>query len=268
MTVWRREPEVEPAAVGMDGALLEEMAGRFGEAAERGGLFSGAQMALYRHGRLVLDVGGGVARRRTGAPVTPETLFVIFGSTKGPAALAMWMLHERGAFDFDDPVVTYWPSFASQVPEKAAVTIRHVMGTAAAFPRTRVRFTARWWGDRRALIRAMEEAPLRWTPGEANGYHALNFGWVLNEPASAPTPGAATSAASLREEAFAPLASPTPTWACPMTRRWRSVSPGWREPEEALGRRRGRRGGGRRDGGRDMAFRSEVGEERHQRRRS
>src|SRR5215217_6812239 len=128
MAVWRREPEVEPATAGVDGAVLDEMAERFTEAAERGELFTGAQMAVYRDGRLVLDVGGGMARPRVGVPVTPETMFVIFSSTKGLAALAMWMLHDSGAFDFDDPVVKYWPTFDSQIPEKAKVTIRHVMG--------------------------------------------------------------------------------------------------------------------------------------------
>src|SRR5579875_3066783 len=115
MAMWRQEPEVDPAAVGMSGAVLDQMAERFAEATDRGELFSGAQMAVYRNGRLVLDVGGGVARGRTGLPVTPETMFVIFSSTKGMAALGIWLLHERGAFDFDDPVVKYWPSFADQV---------------------------------------------------------------------------------------------------------------------------------------------------------
>jgi CubicO group peptidase (beta-lactamase class C family) len=62
----------------MDRVVLDQMAERFAEAAEQGELFSGAQMAVYRNGRLVLDVGGGMARPRTGMPVTPDTLFVIF----------------------------------------------------------------------------------------------------------------------------------------------------------------------------------------------
>ena len=86
MAVWRQAPAVDPAGVGMDVAVLDQMADRFAEAADRGDLFSGAQMAVYRHGRLVLDVGGGVARGRINAPVEPDTMFVIFSSTKGLAA--------------------------------------------------------------------------------------------------------------------------------------------------------------------------------------
>jgi CubicO group peptidase (beta-lactamase class C family) len=205
MTVWRNEPEVEPGAVGMDGAVLAEMASRFTDTTELGDLFSGAQMAVYRKGKLVLDVGGGTARARTGAAVDPETMFVIFSSTKGMAALAMWMLHERGAFNFDDPVVKYWPSFASQVPEKAEVTIRHIMGHRGGFPNGPDWFTARWWGNREALVRAMEEVPLVWKPGEFNGYHALNFGWMLNELCIWTDAKGRDIGRFLRDEAFGPL---------------------------------------------------------------
>jgi CubicO group peptidase (beta-lactamase class C family) len=205
MAVWRQEPEVDPAEVGVNGAVLDHMAERFSEATERGELFSGAQMAVYRNGRLVLDVGGGVARGRTGVPVNPDTMFVIFSSTKGMAALAMWLLHERGAFDFDDPVVKYWPSFASQIPEKSQVTIRHIMGHRGGFPNGPEWFTARWWGNREALVRAMEEVPLVWRPGEANGYHALNFGWMLNEICMRTDAQGRDIGRLLRDEAFGPL---------------------------------------------------------------
>ena len=52
-------------------------------------------MAMYRRGKKVLDAGGGIARRRTGMAVEPDTMFVLFSSTKGLAALAMLMLYER-----------------------------------------------------------------------------------------------------------------------------------------------------------------------------
>jgi len=205
MAIWRLDPEVEPAAAGVDAATLEEMARRFTDVAEEGKLFGGAQLAVYRHGRKVLDIGGGIARRRINVPVNPDTMFVIFSSTKGLAALAMWILHERTGFSFDDPVVKYWPTFASQVPEKAKVTIRHVMGHRGGFPRGPEWFTARHWNNREALVRAMEEAPLLWTPGEACGYHELNFGWVLDELCRRIDPRGRDIGTFLREEALLPL---------------------------------------------------------------
>ncbi len=181
MAVWRLDAEVEPGSVGVDAATLDKMASIFSEAAESGELFGGAQLALFRAGKLVLDTGGGTARERTGMPVSPDTMFVIFSSTKGLAALAMLMLYERGKFHYDEPVIKYWPSFADQVPEKRSVTIRQIMGHRGGFPMGPAWLTARHWGDRQAIRRGMEEVPLRFTPGEKNAYHAMNFGHMVNE---------------------------------------------------------------------------------------
>jgi CubicO group peptidase (beta-lactamase class C family) len=181
VATWRLDPECDPGSVGVDGAALDAVAETFAQAVEAGELFHGAQMAVYRAGKRVLDMGGGTARVRTNVPVTPETMFVIYSSTKGMAALAMLMLYERGKLHFDEPVVKYWPSFDSLVPEKRMVTIRHIMGHRGGFPLGPRWLTARYWPDRDAIRRAMEEVPLRWTPGEKNGYHAMNFGHMVNE---------------------------------------------------------------------------------------
>jgi CubicO group peptidase (beta-lactamase class C family) len=157
------------------------VAAEFRQATEVGELYHGAQLALFRRGRCVLEMGGGLARVRTGAPVEPETAFVIFSATKGVAALVLLMLHERGELHVDEPVVKYWPEFARLHPQKASVTIRHVLSHRGGFPVAPDWLTARHWDDRDAIRRAMEEVPLRWTPGEKNAYHAMNFGHMLNE---------------------------------------------------------------------------------------
>jgi CubicO group peptidase (beta-lactamase class C family) len=181
MSTWRLDPEVEPESVGVDSKKLGEIVAKFNAEVDKGELFAGAQMAMYRKGKKVLDVGGGLARRRTNMPVTPDTMFVIFSSTKGLAATAMLMLYERMKFHYDEPVIKYWPEFASQVPAKASVTIRQVMGHRGGFPNGPAWLTARFWPDREAVRRAMIEVSLVWTPGEKNGYHAMNFGHVVNE---------------------------------------------------------------------------------------
>jgi len=160
LTVWRAEPEAPPESVGMDSAVLDRLVAEFEKTLEKGELFHGAQLAVDRRGVRVLEAGGGLARVRTRVPVTPETLFVIFSSTKGLAGLAMLMLYERGAFHYDEPVVKYWPEFASVVPEKRQVTIRHVMSHRAGFPLGPKWLDVDHWGDRDAIRRAMIEIPL------------------------------------------------------------------------------------------------------------
>jgi CubicO group peptidase (beta-lactamase class C family) len=203
MAIWRAKPEAAPESVGVDPAVLDAIVAEFEKATLQGELFHGAEVAVYRRGVRVLEVGGGLARVRTRVPVTPESLFVMFSATKGLAGLAMLMLYERGSFHYDEPVVKYWPEFASAVPEKRQVMIRHVMSHRAGFP-----LGPRWldvdhWGDREAIRRAMIEIPLRSTPGEKNAYHAMNYGHMVNELVS--RIDGRDCGAFLREEVFEPL---------------------------------------------------------------
>ena len=203
MQVWRIDPEVKPASVGVDAADLDRMVKEFEETLAAGKLFHGAQMSVYRAGKRVLDAGGGMARVRTGVPVRPDSLFVLFSATKGLAGLAMLMLYERRKFHYDEPVSKYWPEFTRAVPQKAAVTIRHVMSHRAGFPLGPSSLTAEQWGDRAAIRQAMEEVRLRFTPGERNAYHAMNYGHMLNELIT--RIDGRDCGAFLREEVFGPL---------------------------------------------------------------
>jgi CubicO group peptidase (beta-lactamase class C family) len=203
VAVWRSEPEASPESVGVDPSVLDALVAEFEKTVEQGELFHGAQLAVYRRGVRVLETGGGLARVRTRVPVTPESLFVIFSATKGLAGLAMLMLYERGAFHYDQPVVKYWPEFASAVPEKRQVTIRHVMSHRAGFPLGPKWLNVDYWGDREAIRRAMIEIPLRFTPGEKNAYHAMNYGHMVNELIS--RIDGRDCSQFLREEVFGPL---------------------------------------------------------------
>jgi CubicO group peptidase (beta-lactamase class C family) len=184
MAIYRLDPEVDPGQVGVDAAVLDRIAASFSETLQAGRLCGGAQMAVYRDGKKVFDIGGGIARARRGetlSEVTPETMFVLFSSTKGLAALAMLMLYERKKFHYDEPVIAYWPEFNRVVPEKASITIRQVMGHRSGLPTGPDWLTPRHWGDRAAIARAMEELPLAFPPGSKNAYHAMNFGHLVNE---------------------------------------------------------------------------------------
>ena len=203
MTVWRQEPEQDPAKVGMDAAPLEEIVRRLDEALQAQRLTHAAQVAVYRRGVKVLDVGGGIARVRTEVPLTPDGLIVMFSATKGLAALAMLMLYERGAFHYDEPVVKYWPEFARTIPEKSQVTIRHVMSHRSGFPLGPRGFRPEQWVDPAARERAMEEVRLRHLPGERNAYHPMNFGHVVD--ALITRIDGRNTGVFLREEVFEPL---------------------------------------------------------------
>ena len=201
MAFYQLDTEIAPREAGMDGDVLKKLTDKFRAEVESRNLFWGAQLALYRRGKRVLDIGGGFARASNQKPVTPETMFVLYSSTKGLAALAMHMLHDRGLFNYDDLVARYWPEFAHNGKEHA--TMAHVLGHRVGITTGPEWLTYKLWGDRQKCAQAMEELTPRWTPGEANGYHPLNYGFMINELIL--RLDGRDSGQFLRDEVFTPL---------------------------------------------------------------
>ena len=162
----------------MDPRGLNLVEALFDQQIETGG-HPGAALAVYRHSKPVLDLFGGLADRETGRPVTSDTIFVLYSSTKAVTAACLHILWERGKFQWDDTVASHWPAFAQK--GKEAVTIRHVMTHQSGFPDTPSHLTWERWHDWDAAVNAMEQIPLDYQPGRVIAYHARNFGWVLGE---------------------------------------------------------------------------------------
>ena len=76
------------------------------------GRYPGAQIALARHGKLLLERSFGQAR--TGdKPMAagPDTLWLLYSNTKVVLATALWKLAEQGAFRFTDRLSDHVPEF-------------------------------------------------------------------------------------------------------------------------------------------------------------
>jgi CubicO group peptidase (beta-lactamase class C family) len=171
MVVAAESTQMDPR--GLD--LVEDL---FKQQIETGG-HPGAALAVYRHGKPVLDLFGGLADRETGKPVAEDTIFVLYSSTKAVTSACLYILWERGKFDWDDTVASHWPGFAQN--GKESVTIRHVMTHQSGFPDTPSHMTWDRWHDWEAAVSAMEQIPLDYQPGRVIAYHARNFGWVVGE---------------------------------------------------------------------------------------
>ena len=150
----------------------------FGEQIQKG-LHYGAALAVYRHGKPVLDLHGGLADSASGRPVDRDTMFVLYSSTKPLTAACLHILWQRGKLDWDDPVAKHWPEFAYN--GKGGVTIRHVLTHQGGFPDTPRELTWDKWHDWHAVVRAMEQVTPIYKPGTVIAYHARNYGWVIGE---------------------------------------------------------------------------------------
>jgi len=143
------------------------------------GVETGLQVAAYLDGELIADTWAGIADEATGSPVTGDTLFTSWSTTKGFAATCIHLLAERGQVDYDTPIAVYWPEFA--VNGKAQITIRHALTHTAGIPQMPKDVTVEMMTDWTAMCTAIaNHAPL-WQPGTMVGYHAWTFGWLLGE---------------------------------------------------------------------------------------
>jgi CubicO group peptidase (beta-lactamase class C family) len=74
----------------------------------------GASLSIYYQGQCVVDLSGGWKDSETKKePYTPDTLQLIFSTSKGVVAAAIALCIERGWLDYNTPVVKYWPEFAA-----------------------------------------------------------------------------------------------------------------------------------------------------------
>jgi CubicO group peptidase (beta-lactamase class C family) len=157
---------------------FERVAEAFRENFERKGEV-GASVCLTVGGETVVDLWGGIADRKTGAPWTRDTVAVVFSCTKGATAICAHVLASRGKLDLEAPVAELWPEFAQQGKER--VTTRMMLDHSAAVPalRDKVKDSGPYEWDY-MTGRLAAETPF-WEPGSRNGYHGFTFGWTVGE---------------------------------------------------------------------------------------
>lgn len=156
------------------GPVLETFRANF---LERGDL--GAACTIYREGRLVVDLWGGIADRRTGRAWDRDTAVVIFSCTKGILAILAYLLVQDGVLDLDAPIARYWPDFAAN--GKETITLRQAMSHRAGIPcldRDLSRDEVLAWDP---VIRAIEAQRPIVRPSDGHIYHALTYGWLVGE---------------------------------------------------------------------------------------
>jgi CubicO group peptidase (beta-lactamase class C family) len=143
------------------------------------GVHPGAALGVYRNGKQVLDLYGGMADQQAGKPVESDTMFVLYSSTKPLAAACLHILWERGKLGWDDLVSGHWPEFAQNGKEQ--ITIRHILTHQGGFPDTPSELTWDKWHDWDFVVNTLEKVKPIFEPGKLIAYHPRNFGWVIAE---------------------------------------------------------------------------------------
>jgi CubicO group peptidase (beta-lactamase class C family) len=163
----------------------------------------GAGCAIYRDGRPVVDLWGGVRDRATGAPWREDTMVLVFSSTKGMAALVMALAHARGWLDYDERVATYWPEFAQAGKERT--TVRQLLAHQAGLFGFDERVDREVIADLDRLAGIMARQRPAWAPGDRQAYHAISLGFYEGELIRRIDPRHRTLGRVFAEDIAAPL---------------------------------------------------------------
>ncbi len=139
----------------------------------------GLQVTVYRHGDKLVDAVAGVADHETGRPVTPDTPFYVISTGKGATATVAHVLVERGAFDYDTPIVELWPEFGAHGKETA--TVRHALTHTVGVPGIPADTTPEDLCDWDKMCEVIADAAPWWEPGTKTAYHAYTFGYIIGE---------------------------------------------------------------------------------------
>lgn len=188
-----------PADLGLDPATLDRLVALIGEHIEAG-RYPGCQIALARHGKLALAATFGDARlapERVAAG--DDSLWLLYSNTKVLAAAAIWILAERGALGYTDPVALHLPGFERH--GKGEITIHQLLTHQGGFPEAAVPKEA--WSDHALLREVVCDFSLHWAPGTRVVYHALAAHWVAAALIEAVT--AEDFRAVIRAEVIEPL---------------------------------------------------------------
>lgn len=139
----------------------------------------GAAVAVYKDGKPVVDLWGGVADTTTGRAWEEDAIVLCFSTTKGMTAIMAAMLAERGDLDIDAPVTKYWPEFGNNGKEEIPVRwlLSHQAGLAAIDQKFDIDDFCSW----ETVVDALAVAAPLWEPGKHHAYHALTYGHLVGE---------------------------------------------------------------------------------------
>ncbi len=142
----------------------------------------GGALCVMVGGQRVIDLWGGPKHPKTGEPWQADTMGMAFSVSKGVVSTLIHQLIERGAVGLDTPIAEYWPEYAAN--GKAATTIRQALSMEAGLHDIRNLIDDPEqlidWEEMTARLAAAAPAH---TPGTANAYHAITYGWLLGEVA-------------------------------------------------------------------------------------
>ncbi|XP_071096596.1 beta-lactamase domain-containing protein 2-like [Haliotis cracherodii] len=140
----------------------------------------GAAFTVYHRGEVVVDMWAGYADEEAGRHWSGDTMFVVFSTTKGIAALTAARMVDKGWLDYKKPVAHFWPGFAQN--GKGEITVEQLLGHQGGLVALGGNMTSlrEYRDNQEEFTRRLEKVTPLWEPGTAHGYHAITYGFFVD----------------------------------------------------------------------------------------
>uniref|UniRef100_A0A915PKR6 Beta-lactamase-related domain-containing protein n=1 Tax=Setaria digitata TaxID=48799 RepID=A0A915PKR6_9BILA len=139
----------------------------------------GAAFAVYWKGEKVVDLWGGYADSTSQRKWKSDTMTLLFSCTKSICGICFAMLVDRGQVAYEDLVTKYWPEFGNNGKEK--ITIEMLLSHQGGLAYVDNVVEESDMKDWRRMSEIFENQKPNWTPGQGVGYHAMTFGWLIDQ---------------------------------------------------------------------------------------
>ena len=137
----------------------------------------GASVCIIQGGESVLNVGDGFVDQTRTKRWTSETRVLIWSATKALASACLLHGCEHSGIALGRRVKDFWPEYA--VNGKEDTTLSHILTHQSGQPALRQLDIGIL--DHEAVAQALAAQEPFWKPGDAHGYHARTYGFLVDE---------------------------------------------------------------------------------------
>jgi CubicO group peptidase (beta-lactamase class C family) len=137
----------------------------------------GASVCIIERGEQKLNIGDGFIDRTRTTPWTSQTRVLIWSATKALASACLLHCCEQAGIALDRRVKDFWSEYS--VNGKADTKLSHILSHQSGQPALRRPEIGIL--DHEAVVQALAEQEPFWKPGDAHGYHARTYGFLVDE---------------------------------------------------------------------------------------
>ena len=138
----------------------------------------GASFAIYKEGKPLIDLWGGV-KNKNNEKWVQNTIANVFSATKGIYEIIVSILIDQNILDLKKPVSYYWDAFKQS--NKREIKLKHILSHQSGLYRFKKKITQRDLLDWDKIIFTLENQEPDYRCGEKTYYHAKTHGFLVAE---------------------------------------------------------------------------------------